>query len=130
MKHLIAKSSLFCLLLFPSHSTISTPTFSGCEMTISYAEMAFASYKKAHQAATLEAAAAFLKEGNSQAKEAAAYAVSSSCGCSSAETYALSAFAFGTKALKADDLDKARKLIKKAMNMSLDILTVAPNCKD
>jgi len=101
----------------------------GCSMASTYAEMAFVSFKKAYKAEALDDAKSLLKEAMAKAKEASAYTIIPDCNCLNAKNYALNAVTFGNKALKSTDLDNVKKWTKKAMDMSLDVLTAIPNCK-
>ncbi len=101
----------------------------GCGMASTYAEMAFASFKKAYKAESQDDAKSLLKEALAKAKEAAAYTIVPDCNCQNAKNYALNAVTFGSKALKSKDLDGLKKWAKQAMDMSLDVLTAIPNCQ-
>lgn len=100
-----------------------------CSMAITYAEMAYKNFRSANRSESPDSAGSFLKKGIEQANEAAAYAVSEKCNCGNAKNYALNAVTFGKKAQKAGDAKEFKKLTKKAMDMSLDVMTAIPNCK-
>lgn len=106
-----------------------TKKVNGCAMVSTYAEMAFAGFKKAYKAESLDDAKSFLKDAVSKAKETAAYSILPDCNCANAKNYALNAVTFGNKALKTSDLESLKKWSKKAMDMSLDVLTAIPNCQ-
>ncbi|WP_418359817.1 hypothetical protein [Sphingobacterium detergens] len=116
--------SLTCSLMAQQSKKVN-----GCGMASTYAEMAFISFKKAYKAESLDDAKSLLKEALGKAKEASAYAIIPDCNCLNAKSYALNAVTFGNKALKSADLDSLKKWTKKAMDMSLDVLTTIPNCK-
>lgn len=101
---------------------------SNCNMSITYSEMAFEKFKNAYKSDNLDNAKIFIKKGVEDAEQASAYALI--CNCPLAKNYALNAVTFGIKAGKADNLDDAKKQAKKAMDMSLDVMTATPNCKN
>jgi hypothetical protein len=117
--------SLFFSVMAQENKKVNT----GCSMASTYAEMAFLSFKKSYQAVSLEDAKVLLKDAVRKAKEASAYSIMPDCNCANANNYSLNAVTFGNKALKASDLDNLKKWAKKAMDMSLDVMTAIPNCK-
>lgn len=127
MKSIFSLLAIAAVLLFSS-SIQKKNTASGCEMTVTYAELAYAAFKKAYKASSIEDATPLLKDGVAKASEASAYAISPTCNCDIAKNYSLNAVTFGNKALKTSDLAELKKLTKKAMDMSLDVLTATPNC--
>ncbi|MGJ1269229.1 hypothetical protein ACR78F_16690 [Sphingobacterium spiritivorum] len=129
MKRILISLMLISALLFTSASAEKKPEFTGCEMASTYAELAFMTFKKAYQSTSIENAKPLLKDGVAKATEASAYALIPSCNCANAKNYALNAVTFGNKALKESDLQGMKKWAKKAMDMSLDVLTATPNCK-
>lgn len=128
MKTVLFPLALVCSLLFIAATPATTPTKNGCAMTVTYAEMAFAKFKKAYKAKSIDEAQPYLKDGILQATESSAYAIQDACNCPLAKNYALSAVTFGNKAKKADNLNELKKWAKKAMDASLDVLTATPNC--
>ncbi|MGJ1430657.1 hypothetical protein ACR79M_05065 [Sphingobacterium spiritivorum] len=129
MKNILISLTLICVLLFTSATAENKTRFTGCEMASTYAELAFMTFKKAYQSTSIENAKPLLKDGVAKAAEASAYAIIPSCNCANAKNYALNAVTFGNKALKESDLEGMKKWAKKAMDMSLDVLTATPNCK-
>ncbi|WP_259655460.1 hypothetical protein [Sphingobacterium sp. UME9] len=117
--------SMFFSVIAQENKKVNT----GCGMASTYAEMAFMSFKKAYQAGSLDDAKVLLKDAVGKAKEASAYSIIPDCNCANAKNYSLNAVIFGNKALKAADLDNLKKWAKKAMDMSLDVMTAIPNCK-
>lgn len=117
------------LLFFLALFVIPVKAFSqnNCNMSVTYSEMAFEKFKNAYKSDSLENAKVFIKKGVEEAEQASAYALI--CDCQLAKNYALNAVTFGIKAGKADNLDEAKKQAKKAMDMSLDVITATPNCK-
>lgn len=114
--------AIFCLFSYNKYD-------GDCNLVITYAEMAMKQFKEASKTESIGDAASFLKKGIEQANEAAAYAVGDKCNCANAKNYALNAVAFGKKAQKATELKELKKNAKKAMNMSLDVVTTVPGCK-
>ena len=96
-----------------------------CNMSITYSEMAFKSFKKAYKTNSPDEMKVLLKKAIKEADEASALI----CNCPLAKNYALNAVSFGNKALNADKPDNSKKFAKQAMNMSLDVMTATPNCK-
>lgn len=117
------------LLFFLALFVIPVNAFSqnNCNMSVTYSEMAFEKFKNAYKSDSLQNAKVFIKKGVEEAEQASAYALI--CDCQLAKNYALNAVTFGIKAGKADNLDEAKKQAKKAMDMSLDVMTATPNCK-
>lgn len=118
----------FIIILF-LFGSMRLATGSNCSLAVTYAEMAYADYKKAYESDSLDEAKVHLKKAITEAAESSAYAATMECKCTLAESYALNAVTFGKKAEKSEDLKSLRKFAKKAMNMSLDVLTAVPNCK-
>ncbi|WP_404984385.1 hypothetical protein ACLB9Y_17150 [Chryseobacterium scophthalmum] len=114
---------LFCGIFFIPLKIYSQ---SNCNMSVTYSEMAFEKFKNAYKSDNLDNAKVFIKKGVEDAEQASAYALI--CDCPLAKNYALNAVTFGIKAGKADNLDEAKKQSKKAMDMSLDVMTATPNC--
>ncbi|KKO89769.1 hypothetical protein AAW12_19475 [Sphingobacterium sp. Ag1] len=114
-----------CSIIAQEYKKVNT----GCSMASTYAEMAFISFKKAYQAGSLDDARVSLKDAVGKAKEASAYSLIPDCNCANAKNYSLNAVTFGNKALKAADFESLKKWAKKAMDMSLDVMTAIPNCK-
>ncbi|QBQ41337.1 hypothetical protein E2P86_09280 [Sphingobacterium psychroaquaticum] len=128
MKTALFPLALVYSLFFTSATSGATSNQNGCAMTVTYAEMAFAKFKKAYKAKSIADAQSYLKDGILQATESSAYAIQDACNCPLAKNYALSAVTFGNNAKKADKLDELKKWAKKAMDASLDVLTATPNC--
>lgn len=119
---LLASIAIFSFSFIPANN-------SDCAMAVTYAEMAYKNFKQGYQSNSMEDALPFIKKGVEQATETSAYAISPNCNCANAKNYALNAVTFGNKALKAGNFKDSRKFTKKAMNMSLDVMTAVPNCK-
>lgn len=98
-----------------------------CIMAVTYSEMAYKDFKNAFKADSSEDVQNKTAKAVKSATEAAAF--SNICNCSLAKNYALNAVTFGNKALKEADPAKQKKLVKQAMDMSLDVMTATPNCK-
>lgn len=118
-----------CIIALTLISSAPKNKAGDCALVMTYAEMAFMNFKKAHQAASPSEAAPLIKKAIEEVEQAAAYAVNPKCNCQQAENYALNAVTFGIKASKDDDAQDQQKQIKKAMNASLDVLTAIPLCK-
>jgi len=114
---------LFCGIFFIPLKIYSQ---SNCNMSVTYSEMAFEKFKNAYKSDNLDNAKVFIKKGVEDAEQASAYALI--CDFPLAKNYALNAVTFGIKASKAENLDEAKKQSKKAMDMSLDVMTATPNC--
>lgn len=119
------KITILTLLLCSTGFLIKAQS-SECNMSVTYSEMAFESYKKAYKTSSNDEMTILLKKGIEEAEQASAYALI--CKCQIAQNYALNAVTFGKKAAKESDLSEAKKLSKQAMNMSLDVMTATPNC--
>lgn len=115
-----------CCLAFTSFNSPSKKEFK-CEMAVTYAEMAYKDFRKAYDSDSMEESLVSINKGVEEATQSSAYAVQ--CDCANAKNYALNAVTFGKKAAKADDLKERKKFTKKAMDMSLDVLTAVPACK-
>jgi len=98
-----------------------------CTMAVTYSEMAFKDFKSAYKSDNSEDIQDVMSKAIKNADEAAAFA--NICKCPLAKNYALNAVTFGNKALKEADSKKQKKLIKQAIDMSLDVMTATPNCK-
>lgn len=98
-----------------------------CNMSVTYSEMAFETFKRAYKTNSPDEIKILLKKAIQEADEASAYALI--CNCPLAKNYALNAVTFGNNSLKTQLIDDSKKLIKQAMNMSLDVMTATPNCK-
>lgn len=98
-----------------------------CTMAVTYSEMAFKDFKSAYKSEENSDIQDTMSNAIKNADEAAAFA--NICTCALAKNYALNAVTFGNKALKETDPKKQKKLIKQAMDMSLDVMTATPNCK-
>ncbi|NRF40111.1 hypothetical protein [Pedobacter foliorum] len=105
------------------------PAQGKCGMAVTYAEMAFKDFKKAYKATSLDDAKKLIKTGVKKATQSSAYSITPDCNCGNAKNYALNAVTFGNKAIKSNDLDSLKELVKKAMDASLDVLTAVPDCK-
>jgi len=125
MKRSIASLSLMLICT----STLSKAQSKGndCIMAVTYSEMAFKDFKNAFKSDTTDDVQTSTEAAVKNAVEAAAF--SNICNCPLAKNYALNAVTFGNKALKETDPKKQKKLIKQAMDMSLDVMTTTPNCK-
>lgn len=117
-------------LLFPG---FPTPDNSGrkadCLMVTTYAEMAYANFKKAYQSVSTSEAAEYLKKGTAEASQASAYAIMPKCNCNTAKNFALNAVTFAKKAGAAKDLEETKQLSKKAMDAALSAVSAVPGCK-
>lgn len=98
-----------------------------CIMAVTYSEIAFKDFKNAFKTDKPDDVRDNTERAVKSAAEAAAF--SNICNCPLAKNYALNAVTFGNKALKETDLKTQKKLIKKAMDMSLDVMTATPSCK-
>ncbi|KMQ68813.1 hypothetical protein ACM39_05870 [Chryseobacterium sp. FH2] len=114
-------------LLFFSVTFVVKAQSSNCNMSVTYSEMAFETYKKAYKTSDQDEMTVLLKKAVEESEQASAYALI--CNCQIAKNYALNAVTFGKKATKESDISEAKKLSKQAMNMSLDVMTATPNCK-
>ena len=97
-----------------------------CMTTVTYSEMAYGQFKKAYKASSADVAKQALKKGLEQAQQTAAYAVQ--CSCTQAETYSLTAYTLGKKALGYDDLKDIQAQAKKAMDLCMDAMSAALQC--
>lgn len=98
-----------------------------CVMAVTHSEIAYKDFKTAFKADSAEDTQSNTTKAVKSATEAAAF--SNICNCPLAKNYALNAVTFGNKALKESDPAKQKKLVKQAMDMSLDVMTTTPNCK-
>lgn len=125
MNRLIVNLSI--LLLCSSVLSNAQTKENDCIMAVTYSEMAFKDFKNAFKAENLDDIRDNTEKAVKNAAEAATF--SNICSCPLAKNYALNAVTFGNKALKESDAKKQKKLVKQAMDMSLDVMTATPNCK-
>ncbi|RQO65930.1 hypothetical protein DBR43_27160 [Pedobacter sp. KBW06] len=121
----MTSTALFLQTFFISNN----PSQGKCGMAVTYAEMAYKDFKKAYKSLSMDEAKKSIKTGVKKAAQSSAYAIIPDCDCANAKNYALNAVTFGNQAAKADDLESLKKLVKKAMDASLDVLTAVPECK-
>lgn len=127
LKNTNMKISILIILL--SHILVGTTTsYSGCEMTVTYAELSYMSFKKVYGLSDMSHSEALIKDGILKATEASAFAIAPQCKCENAKNYSLNAVTFGNKALRTEDRKEKKKLVKKAMDMSLDAMTAVNSC--
>ncbi|WP_316819223.1 hypothetical protein [Pedobacter nyackensis] len=113
------------LLTFMDHKN---PAQGKCGMAVTYDEMAYKDFKKAYKSSSIDDAKKLIKTGVKKATQSSAYAITPDCDCANAKNYALNAVTFGNKAMKSDDPEAIKELVKKAMDASLDVLTAIPGC--
>ncbi|PSL23831.1 hypothetical protein [Dyadobacter jiangsuensis] len=114
-------------LLLVAFRPADNPRKADCMMAVTYSEMAYGQFRKVNKASSLDKAQKALKKALLDAKETAAYAAQ--CGCTNAETYSLSAYEIASKGVNATSVEDLKSISKKAMDLSLDAMQAAQQCK-